>query len=364
MIESIKELKTRLEEAIQNSSKVFIIGHNSPDFDVIGSAIGLYIYAESLGKKPYIILEDDESKIESGTKKIIDSNRKKYRFVKKKDFLKKTDKKSLLIVTDVNKAPMIAVEDSLKKVGRIMVIDHHSKDDTTIPTEDCFISQEASSACEIVASVLTLSKTPYDKDVANYLLAGISLDTKSFQKNTTDKTHDVAEKLIRNGADIDYVNNLFLEEFESYCRISNLIVNGTIIKKYSESLLDPIQVSFTLNRNHPEQIYMKEDYAKAADRMMEFNGIAAAFTLGFVEPGIVHISARSNKRVNVGKIMQEMGGGGNAQAGGGRIEADNIFIVEDDLMQKVPFGLSDEEDIIEKPPVIKVKQYGRIKRES
>ena len=32
-----------------------------------------------------------------------------------------------------------------------------------------------------------------------------------------------------------------------------------------------------------------EDYAKAADRMMKFNGIDAAFALGFVEPNIVNI---------------------------------------------------------------------------
>ena len=364
MIESIKNLRAQLEEDILDSSKVFIIGHNSPDFDAIGSAIGLYVFTESLGKKPYIILEDDESKFEPGVKKIIDSNRSSYRFIKKKEFMRKADKKSLLIVTDVNKEPMIAVGDALDKVGRVIVIDHHSEDETTIPTEERFISQEASSACEIVTRVLTLSRTPYDKDVANYLLAGISLDTKRFKQNTTDKTHEVAEKLIRNGADIDFVNNLFLEEFESYCRISNLIVNGTIIKKYSESLLDPIQVSFTLNRNHPEQIYIKEDYAKAADRMMKFNGMAAAFTLGFVEPGIVHISARSGKRVNVGKIMKEMGGGGNAQSAGGRIETEDIFTVEQELMQKVPFGLSEEEEIIDEPPVIKVKQVGRLKRES
>ena len=356
MIESIKELKAKLESEIKKSSKVFIVGHNSPDFDAIGSAIGLYVLAEYYGKKAFIVVDDDITKIEPGVKKIMDSSKEDFRFITKETFLKKTNANSLLIVTDVNKSHMISLGDCLDQVGHIIVIDHHSEDETTIETKDKYISQEASSASEIVTRVLTLGKVPYDPNVANFLLSGISLDTKRFKQNTTDKTHEVAEKLIRNGADIDFVNNLFLEEFESYCRISNLIINGTMIKKYSESQLAPIQVSFTLDRNHPSQIYAKEDYAKAADRMMKFTGIDASFALGFVEPGIVHISARSGKRINVGSIMKEMGGGGNAQSAGGRMETGDIFGIEEELMQKVQVGIPEEIDVIGEPPIIKVKQ--------
>ena len=365
-MESIKELKSKLDSDLKKCSTVFIVGHNGPDFDAIGSAIGLGVYAKSFIHKNnnncnvYIIVDDDPFKLEPGVKKIIDSSRKDFIFINKREYLKMKDKKSLLIVTDCNKKNLISIGDSLDGLYDIVIIDHHLEDENTIQSDSKYISTEASSASEIVSRLLTISKTNYSKDVANALLSGISLDTKRFKVNTTDKTHDVAEKLIKNGADIDYVNNLFLEEFESYCRISNLIINGTIIKKYSESLLSPIQVSFTLNRNHPEQIYIKEDYAKAADRMMKFNGMDASFTLGYVEPGIVHISARSGKRVNVGNIMEAMGGGGTAQTAGGRIETDDIFALEEELMQKVPYGLPEEADVIEEPPTIKVKQIRKI----
>lgn len=356
MLESIKELRMKLEEKISEASQVFIIGHDSPDFDSIGSAIGLCTYVESFGKKAYIIVNDDPFKIEPGVKKIIDKNRARFRIINNEEFLALVDDQSLLIATDVNKASMISIRNDFDKVGSIIVIDHHSEDETTLPTEDRYNSQEVSSASEVVTRILNHSKIPYDPDVANYLLAGISLDTKNFVQSTTDKTHEVAEKLLKNGADIDFVNNLFLEEFESFCRISDLIINGTIIKKYSKSLLAPIQVSFTLNRNKPEHIYLKEDYAKAADRMMKFNGIDAAFTLGYVEPGIVHISARSGKRVNVKNIMIEMGGGGKLQAAGGRIENADVLKVEKELMKKIPVGLSEEDCISEEPQVIKIKQ--------
>ncbi len=358
----IRVLKEMLEREIQASSNVFIIGHNSPDFDSIGSCIGLYEFAKHFGKDVYIIVNDDELKIEPGVKRILDENKGKLPIIKKNDFLSLVNPNSLLIVTDVNKDYMIAVGDSLNQVGSIIIVDHHTQDKHTIQTEKKCITTEVSSACEIVARVLGLSRIRYPKNVANYLLAGISLDTHRFKQNTTSITHDVAEKLINRGADIDYVNNLFLEEFESYCRISNLIINGTTIKKYSDSLLAPIQVSFTLNRNQPKSIYLKEDYAKAADRMMKFTGIDASFALGFVDEGIIHISARGGKKVNVGKIMKSMNGGGNDQSAGGRIQSEDLKAVEEELMSKIPLGISSEEEIIEEPPVIKIKQIKRGKK--
>lgn len=352
----VKKLKELLELEISNSSNVFIVAHNSPDFDAIGSALGLARLVKEYNKKAYIIIDDLDSSLQSGIKKMKDEYKKEYKFIKKKDLEKLIGKKSLLLVTDVNKDNMISIGDKLDLFNSIVVIDHHSENEHTIATDKKYIDLEVSSASEVVARILNSLKIKYDSNIANALLAGICLDTKRFKQNTTSKTHDVAEKLINSGADVDYVNNLFLEEFESYCRISNLIVNGTVIKKYSESLLAPIQVSFTLNRNNPKQVYSKEDYAKAADRMMKFYGIDASFALGYIEDGSIHISARSGKKVNVGDIMHEMNGGGNPQCAGCRIEDKDLLEVEEELMTKISYGVSDEEKLREEPKVIKVKR--------
>ncbi len=355
------KLQSQLESEIKKSSKVFIVGHNQPDFDSIGSAIGLYTLANHFGKKAYIIVNDEEVTLEPGVKKIMDENRDRFRFITNTDFDFLADKKSLLIATDVNKYERISVGNDLDKVRSVLIIDHHGQGASTIKTDKKFINEGISSASEIVTRILCYYKVKYGAAIANCLLAGINLDTRRFKDNTTSKTHDVAEKLIDKGANLDYVNNLFLEEFETFCRISNLIINGTIIKKYSDSL-SPIQVSFTLNRNMPKEIYQKEDCAKAADRMMKFNGIDAAFTLGYVDEENIHISARGNKKVNVGKIMEEMHGGGNPQSAGGRVKSEDIIEVEEELMEKVVAGLSDTEDIIKQPKTIKVKQIRRNKK--
>jgi len=358
MAKNLKEFKEALENEIINSSKVFIIGHNGPDFDSIGSAVGLYAIVTHFHKKAYIIVNEADDKIEPGVKKILDDHNARFKIINNQEFEELTDENSLLILTDVNKDDRISIGDKLDLVGSIAIIDHHNEDEHTIPTEVTFIDENISSASEIVARLLGNFKVKYGEDIANFLLAGINLDTGRFKKNSTSKTHDVAKTLINNGANSTYINNLFLEEFESYCRISNLIINGTVIKKYSETM-SPIQISFTLNRNNPKAIYSKEDYAKTADRMMKFKGIDASFTLGYVDPKTIHISARGGQRVNVGKIMQKLNGGGNPQSAGGRVESDDIFEIEEQLMDKVLDVLSEEESTIENPKVIKVKQIRR-----
>ena len=71
-LQEIKELKENLELEISKSSNVFIVGHNSPDFDSIGSAIGFAHIVKSLGKKAFIVVNDNETMIESGVKRIMD----------------------------------------------------------------------------------------------------------------------------------------------------------------------------------------------------------------------------------------------------------------------------------------------------
>ena len=356
MIANLSDLQSRLREQMNHCSKVFIVGHNSPDFDAIGSAIGLSVLAKALGKEHYIIVDDDPSTIEPGAKKIIDESKDTMPFITHKDFLEKVDSDSMLIVTDTNRLGSISVADQLNSFKSIFIVDHHCEGKDTILTDNSFISVDSSSSCEIVTRLLNEMKIPYEPHVASYLLSGISLDTKRFKQSTTAITHDVAEKLLERGAQIDYVNNLFLQDFDSYCRISNLIVNGTTIHKYSKSLLTPIQVSFTIDRNHPTTVYQKEDYAKAADQMMKFNGMDASFALGFIGPDMVHVSARSGKRVNVGKIMNQMNGGGNLQSAGGQYRTNDPFQIEKKLIQLVPIGILIDDEVMDAPQLIKRQQ--------
>lgn len=352
----MKLIKDFVEQQIRKSSNVFLIGHKEPDFDSLGACIGLYELASSLGKKAYIVVEEENpldpgTKIEPGAKRLIEENKDKYHFVKSEEVESLKNNRSILFVVDTNKKKKVSLSDHLDWFKNVIILDHHTEDENTIDTPYKFISGDISSASEMVARILFLSKTKYTPTAANALLAGIRLDTRRFGSNTSGKTHDVAEKLLNNGADSEYVNSLFLEEFETFKRIGNLIINGTVIRKINDNT-----ISFTLNRHRPHTIYMKEDYAKAANRMMEFNGIDASFAMGYVDDKYVNICARSGKRVHVGKLMEEFQGGGTSTMAGTRIETDDLLELEKKLTKKVSEFTSRKESIPPEKPFEKVKK--------
>ncbi len=348
MSDKMKNLKIKLEEMIKKASSIFIIGHNEPDFDSLGSAIGLQVLCQILQKPGYIILDDEDIKLDPGIKKIKDEYQKKYHIIKKEEFLEKKDRHSLLIMTDVNKDYMISIKDYLQEIPNIIILDHHNEDEHTVKSTYKLIDTNISSASEIVAQLLHSYKFPNCKKICSLLLAGIVLDTKRYMKNTTSKTHDVAEKLMRRGADSDYVNSLFLTEFAQDGKIQLLIHSkgNTIVQEYAQgTLFDIRNVTFTLNRENPDMIYHKVEIATAADKMLKFKIADASFVLGHTEPSIVTISARSRGDIDVGEIMKHFkNSGGNKENAGGKIEATDILAVEKELMQQIEWGLPKEKE--------------------
>ena len=354
MSETLKSLKGLLKYLVKNSSRVFIVGHKEPDFDSIGSSIGLQVLCEALGKEAYIVIDDPSIGLDPGVKKIRDASYKKNKMISPEKFTQLCDDDSLLIMTDVNKKYMTPINEHLDSLKKILILDHHEEDTNTVATPYKLINPKISSASEIVGQLLHVFKVKYSKDVANYLLAGIVLDTKRYKKNTTENTHDVATKLMINGGTTDYVNELFLEEFDDDRRICDLVFNGTFFKKYENMLFQNHQVSFTLNREAPTTVYRKEDIAKASDKMLKYP-VDAAFVMGYLKDGSIGISARGKHHIDVGQVMSKMHGGGNMESAGGRVESADIQQVEEELIKIVSEYIEQLDKIEDEKPVQKIK---------
>ena len=356
--ERIKELSERLEENIDGASKVFMVGHNNPDYDAIGSALGIATIVKFLGKDAYIIINDGLSKLDLGVQNILAANSSYYNIITLEDFRKLVDDDSMLITTDVNKKYMVSVRDDLRSFKKVMIIDHHLDDEFTIDADYKYIDVDASSASEIVTRVLKKMNIDYSLKLANALLAGIILDTKRFQKNTSLSTFQATEELCQRGADYEAVNRLFVSDFKEATEINFLIsgneeLSNTRIVAYPQLLGAPT-VSFTVNRNKPSTMYNQVTLAKAADQMLNYN-VDASFVLGYVSPDDVGISARSRGDFNVGEVLAKLqyldlpqvellafnpseivkSGGGNKQNAGGRVTTTDIFKLEREIQRQV-----------------------------
>lgn len=313
-VQNIKELKATIEEKTNQCNQVFIVAHNNADFDAIASAIGLSHIIKKLGKNAYIILNEDPTKIEPGVKRIIEEINQVVNIISVEDYINLKSSNDLLITVDVNKEHMVCCKDYLNSFKEKILIDHHHTDENTIKTPHQYVKPELSSASEIITEMLCMYRIKITPELANYLLAGIYLDTNKYtKKSCTSKTMSIVSKLLDKGGDIAKVNEFFEEDFNSDRKVQEL-VNKANFFTYSIALCIADE----------NVIYTKEELAKVADYLLRYKA-DAAFAAGFIDENLISISARSKGKIDVGTIMSKLSGGGNTYSAATKI-ADNKIL--------------------------------------
>ena len=305
-----KIIKEALDRVFEDVDRVFLVSHNRPDMDAIGSCIGMNIICENRWKKTYIIIDDEVETLEKVTRGVIEDIYQDFNIINAKEAKELLTDNSLLIVLDTNKDYMVSVKDYLRSFKEIIVIDHHRMDENTIKTKYLFVDDTLSSTCEEIGLLLSFYGANVTKKYANYLLAGMILDTNKFSKNVSTQTYSVASKLVSDGADASIANNMFLEDYE-HDRAVQRIVDNTIFHTYTYAIAS--------DNDNTKNIYDIEDIAKAADYLLKYQ-VNASFAIAYINEDTVSISARSKGMIDVAKIMSLFGGGGNELSAAARVK--------------------------------------------
>ena len=303
----IKNLKLNLEQKVIGSKKVVIVPHNRIDFDAIGSALGLAVIVKKMNARPIIVVNDNIKDMQRGIQIIMNDVSKDFEIVSRDRYLEMKEEDDVYILTDVNKRGMVSIGDTISDPDKTVIIDHHNMDDTTIASEATFVDEHISSASEIVARLMCMFKCKSTPEIATYLLAGIYLDTNHMSKNVSNDTYMAAAKLANYGANINRVNDLFLEDFTSDRRVQDLVNKVEIVTYTIATILADEGITYT-----------QEELAKAADYVLKY-GVDASFAVGKLEDGSIQVSARSPENINVGDVMKELGGGGNQASGAAKV---------------------------------------------
>lgn len=318
-METIKGFKPILEERIKESEQVFLVPHKKADFDAIASCIGMYILVKKLGKNAHIIIDETLLDMEPGVKIIVDElktmliGKEHISIINSEKYTKIKSDNDLLIALDLNKKYLTSCENYLESFKDIIVIDHHEPDEKTINTKYKYIDVNVSSTSELMAELLCHYGIKYDKRIAEYLLAGIYLDTDSLKRNVTSKTYRIVSKLLEKGADISKVNDLFAYDFVSDRKIQDL-VGKTVFINYN----------FAIALADEDTIYQREELAKVADYLSKYR-TDATFAIGHTAEDEISISARSSKGIiDVGEVMKELGGGGSPYSAATKIIGSSI----------------------------------------
>lgn len=323
-----------LRELIDQCSQVMIMGHENPDVDALGAALGIFRIAKSSGKNAHIVLSQSNPAIESMLSRLnkIQEYKDEYKQEYKNLFLGRNaaidmiNSKTLLIIVDTYRAKYTECPELINRTNLVVVIDHHRRG-TDYIQDAALVYQEiyASSTCELVTELIQYldDKVKLKPIEAETLYAGIVMDTKWFTFKTGVRTFEAASYLKKQGVDPLSVKQLFQNDLSTFLNISAVVRDAEIMENnIAISLCPP---------NTKNALLIA---AKAADELLNLSGIIAAFVLCSVNND-VSISGRSLSDLNVQVILEKLGGGGHQTVAGAQLKDISV----DEAKEKLKYAI-------------------------
>ena len=295
-------MASSLSALIEQSSRVFVMGHKNADFDAIGAAAGVCALCRAKEKRAQIVV--DRKNNAAGRIQ--------------------ADARTLLVVVDTNRPEMVESQALLESLNRVAVIDHHRRAADYISNAALSLHEPfASSASELVTELLMYAVDAKDilPGELKALLAGIVLDTKNFTVRVNSRTFEAAAFLRYQGADPVEVKRLFQSDFEQTVRRYQIIEAARVYRDSLAVACEDREISRALA-------------GQAADELLNIDGIDTSFVL-FRQPDGIYISARSLGKVNVQMVLEPLGGGGNAASAGAQLKGRNMETARQEVIKAI-----------------------------
>ncbi|WNS42256.1 DHH family phosphoesterase [Paenibacillus sp. MMS20-IR301] len=292
-----------LRDLMQESDRVLIMGHRTPDIDAIGAAIGLLKAAQMYNVEAHIVMEAPNPSITRMLEQIRRDEELYKTFIPTEQALQLMTEHTLLIVVDTHKASMTMEPRLVQYASRIVVVDHHRRGEEFINDAVLvYLEPYASSTCELVTELLQYihDKIQISPLEATMLLAGITVDTKQFALHTGSRTFEAAGFLRRVGADTILIQRMLKEDLQEYISKAEII-------KHARMIYDNIALVVTAPGMKIPQLLI----AQTADTLLGMTNVVASFVISERPDGLIGISARSLGRMNVQVVMEKLGGGGH-----------------------------------------------------
>ena len=313
----------QLTAMIARADNVLIMGHRYGDFDSFGASVGIAKLSQMCGTKTNIAVDLRDKNLEPCIRLMQSEPSYAQVFVDNAEGLDLVTSDTLLIIVDVGTLARAQFDSIASRVNSVAIIDHHRKMDKV---EDrvklAYIEPSASSASELVTEMLQNAATSQTllKSEADLLLSGILLDTKQFTRNTGTRTFAAAQYLRGAGASPSDVYDLFKTDPKDLSKEARF---HTAITMYRDC------VAISSCEGETDESF-RVIASKAADKMLTLKNVQAAFTLVRIGDQI-HISGRSNGKINVQLILEKFHGGGHYDVAGAQVVADSTLSVIETL---------------------------------
>lgn len=315
-----KKTYSAIYRLIRHYDRIAIFRHIKPDYDALGTQMGLATFLrDNFPEKDIKVLGDNHVTF---TPRI---------FPEMDNLTDEWFKKPFLaIVVDVGEDKRIA-DPRYKKAKAILNIDHHPQKEPI--SKYPLVDTSLAAASELLADVLLNWKgTAITKEAAHYLYIGLVGDSGRFMySSTTSHTFAVAEELIKTGLDI---NSIYQTMYMK--KLDDLKVTAYILNHFSVS---PHGVAYyLLPAKLQEELKITSERGKEnVNLFSNIDGVNAWCSIT-EDPNpkdwCWRISIRS-KKADISGVANQFGGGGHAQASGARIDSlddlDRFIKTLDDL---------------------------------
>ncbi len=295
-----------VNELVHDSNSIYVVAHENPDGDAIGSSFATYLGLKQIGKDVKVIMKkcSDSFKFLPHIEDAIQSVEK--------------DEYDLLICVDSSDKTRLDIsEEDFNKAKKILMLDHHKK---VNPYGDInCIDETLPAAAEIIYNFLKEINVEITKDIATYIYTGIMTDTGSFNYSSTKaSTLRIAADLVDIGID-----------FSDICKRLNDTIKEAKLKLISKSI-NNMEVYFDGKLRYTYIDYDTilslgiddEDAEGMTNYLRMVEGTQVAVYVRGRSDGTSKVSMRSSGEVDVSKIAIAFGGGGHERAAGYTIKGD------------------------------------------
>lgn len=297
----INDTFEKIAEKINGADKIIIFPHVLIDGDTFGSSVALCIAFRKMGKKAYLLIEDDVP----AYLKFLDDRYTAY----DETIIQEPD---LCITVDCSDTGRLGIRrGKFFSGGTTINLDHHSTNNYYADLN--YVDDKASATGEIVFKLLKEIKADFDKAMAEAIYSAIATDTGNFQySNTTKDTHLIAAELFDMGID---VNNVSIELYQNI-RPEKLKITAEVLKTL-ETVCDGKAASCYVTKQMLDQAGALADETDGIiETLRNISGVEIAVFMKELSPNEVKVGFRSKRYADVSRIAMKFSGGGHKKASG------------------------------------------------
>lgn len=307
-------------DILKNCGNAYILTHQSPDGDCVGTGTALYFVLKSMGKKARVICCDEIP----------------HRFdFMRQEYVDEEFEPEIIIATDVADINLLGKYKDIYGDKVNLCIDHHISN--TGYAENTLVCPDASAACEVMFELIKTLGISIDDNIAKCIYTGIATDTGCFKyENTTARAHEIVAELKRtstvNFAKIN--RNMF--DVKTRGRLKMEAAAFELMEYFLDGRLTIVSVTSSLR----DKMGVAQNELDGIEGIpLQVEGAEVGVTIKQRDENSFKISMRSANDVNVSDICASLGGGGHIKAAGCLLHG-TLDEVKNEIIEAVKKGMN------------------------